>query len=91
MKTFRLWIGAAIAAISILASGIAGAVGLDGFDPVSCFSGHKPVKGSEQFIAAHQGETYHLSSAANRDLFTANPERFLPQYGGHCAWAASGR
>jgi hypothetical protein len=27
-------------------------------------------------------------SAENRDAFVANPERFAPQFDGHCAWAA---
>ena len=28
-------------------------------------------------------------SAANRDQFIAAPERFVPQYGGYCAYAIS--
>jgi hypothetical protein len=30
-----------------------------------------------------------FSSDANRKLFAADPEKYAPQYGGHCAWAAA--
>ena len=72
-----------------LALSAAQAVGLDGYDPVSYFSGTAPVKGGAAVTAAHRGETYHFASAANRDAFTANPEKYLPQYGGYCAWAVA--
>jgi hypothetical protein len=28
---------------------------------------------------------WQFSSAAHRDIFSANPERYAPQYGGYCA------
>ena len=28
-----------------------------------------------------------FSSAANRDSFAGDPEKYAPQYGGYCAWA----
>ena len=30
-----------------------------------------------------------FASAANRDLFDADPTAYAPQYGGYCAWAAA--
>ena len=33
--------------------------------------------------------TYRFASAENRDRFTADPERYVPQYGGYCAYAMS--
>ena len=74
-------------ALAMLITPLAQAAGLDGFDPVSYFSDSKPVKGEASISALHQGETYQFSSTQNRDTFAANPERYLPQYGGHCAWA----
>ena len=35
------------------------------------------------------GVHYRFASAANRDRFAQEPQRFLPQYGGFCAWAVS--
>lgn len=65
-------------------------VAIGGYDLTSYFTGAgTPVKGVAQFAATHQGVTYHFATAANRDAFRASPARFLPQYGGYCAWAVS--
>jgi YHS domain-containing protein len=59
---------------------------LDGYDPVAYFTDMKPVKGSSEFHADYQGSTFHFGSAAHRDAFEADPEKFAPQYGGYCAY-----
>jgi YHS domain-containing protein len=61
---------------------------LEGYDPVSYFSG-KPVKGDARFNTSHQGAEYRFASAANLAAFRARPDAYLPQYGGYCAWAVS--
>jgi hypothetical protein len=33
--------------------------------------------------------TYRFSSAEDREQFKANPTKYLPQYGGYCAYAMS--
>ena len=33
------------------------------------------------------GAKWHFSSAANQQLFKENPNKYAPQYGGHCAFA----
>ena len=48
-----------------------------------------PTVGSADLTYAWQGATFRFSSAANRAAFIANPEKYAPQFGGHCAWAAS--
>jgi hypothetical protein len=30
---------------------------------------------------------WYFASAANRDLFKVDPEKYAPQYGGYCAYA----
>lgn len=30
-----------------------------------------------------------ISSAAKRDAFAKNPEKYAPQYGGYCSWAGA--
>lgn len=62
---------------------------IKGYDPVAYFTESKPVKGDKAFQAKHEGATYRFGSATNRDLFVANPGKYLPQYGGYCAWAVS--
>lgn len=59
---------------------------IDGYDPVAYFIERKPVKGSPEFRTNYQGTTFQFVSAAHRETFGANPERFVPQYGGYCAY-----
>ena len=61
-------------------------VGLQGFDPVSYFAG-QPLEGKESIAVTQRGVTYYFASAANRDKFRENPDRFEPAYGGWCAYA----
>jgi NTE family protein len=58
-----------------------------GFDPVSYFNLTGPVEGLPDISLVHGGVRHHFADAANRDAFLADPERFLPEYGGHCAFA----
>ena len=64
-------------------------VALKGYDPVAYFTLGKPVKGERKFQHKWMGATWWFSSAANRDLFVANPEKYSPQYGGYCAYGVS--
>ena len=59
---------------------------IEGYDPVAYFEEHKPVAGSAQYTTLYQGSPFQFASAANRDLFTAKPEKYAPQYGGYCAY-----
>lgn len=61
---------------------------IEGYDPVSYFSG-KPIKGDPKFSYTHNGAEYRFASAANLARFKASPDAYLPQYGGYCAWAVS--
>ena len=60
-----------------------------GFDVVAYFVENKPVKGNKEFQYEWMGAKWQFSSAANRELFTANPSKYAPQYGGYCAFAVS--
>jgi YHS domain-containing protein len=60
-----------------------------GYDPVAYFDRKGPVKGRADLTAEHDGATWWFSSAANRDAFIAEPERYAPAYGGYCSYAAS--
>jgi YHS domain-containing protein len=62
-------------------------IAIDGTDPVAYFAEGKPTPGSAEFEQQWNGATWRFASAANRDLFRADPERYAPQYGGYCAWA----
>lgn len=64
-------------------------LGLKGYDPVLYFTEGRASRGSSSFEYEFEKTRYRFISAANRDLFTKNPGRYLPQYGGFCAYAVS--
>ena len=64
-------------------------VGIAGYDPVAYFTDDRPVPGDPAMTATHQGVTYRFATAAHRDAFMADPARYLPQYGGYCAFGLS--
>lgn len=70
-------------------TGVLSKVAVGGYDPVAYFRVGKPVKGEKRFRTSWKGVAWRFSSAENRDLFLASPEKFAPQYGGYCAWAVS--
>ncbi len=60
-------------------------VAVSGYDVVSYFSDSEARRGSTDHFAQHDGQTYLFASKANKDAFTASPDKYLPQYGGYCA------
>lgn len=60
-----------------------------GHDVVAYFKDGKAMSGSTEFTAEHEGATYRFSSAENRDMFSKNPAKYAPQYGGYCAFGAA--
>jgi len=62
---------------------------LSGYDPVAYFTNGHPTKGSEAFWFAFDDAVYLFQSAAHRDMFAADPERYAPQYSGYCAAGVS--
>jgi len=45
--------------------------------------------GKSEFSYEWMDATWHFSSAANRDAFKEQPEKYAPQYGGYCAFGTS--
>ena len=64
-------------------------VAINGYDAVAYFNESRPVKGSDKFQHVFMGAKFNFASAANRDKFAANPDKYAPQFGGYCAWAVS--
>lgn len=62
-------------------------VAINGYDAVAYFSEGKPVEGSDAHTLRWRDATWRFASAANRDAFAVEPERYAPQYGGFCAFA----
>jgi YHS domain-containing protein len=57
-------------------------VAIKGYDTVAYFTEGKAVKGKKEFEYEWQDAKWRFSSAANRDKFVANPQAYVPQYGG---------
>jgi len=86
-----------VAGLAFASSALAGPIwtGTDGTAPaagghdvVSYWNG-APLAGDAALVAEHQGARFLFATPENLAAFKASPGRFLPQYGGHCAWAAS--
>jgi YHS domain-containing protein len=81
--------GAAYANSPIAAVNTENGLAIKGYDPVAYFDLGKPVEGSAEFAATYKGVVYRFASGEHRDRFNAAPEKYLPQYGGYCAYAIS--
>jgi len=57
-----------------------------GYDLVSYFS-KKPSKGLDSFTLNYDGILLKFSTQKNLVLFKTTPQKYLPQYGGWCAYA----
>ena len=67
-------------------------LGAKGYDVVAYFTEGQPLPGNAAHTHDHGGVTWRFVSARHRDLFKAEPAKYLPQYGGFCAWGvAQGR
>ncbi|MGN6098313.1 MAG: YHS domain-containing (seleno)protein [Bosea sp. (in: a-proteobacteria)] len=64
-------------------------VAIGGYDPVAYFRDGGPRLGKPEFSLRHGGATWHFASAEHKALFAADPERYLPAYGGFCAYGTS--
>lgn len=64
-------------------------IAIQGHDPVAFFIEKKPVKGKPTLYSKSGGATYHFSSAENKAIFDAEPTKYIPQFGGFCAYGVS--
>jgi YHS domain-containing protein len=64
-------------------------VGAGGYDLTSYFSQEKPQRGNGHHVAVVDGVSYLFANDDNKKKFEAAPAKFLPQYGGFCAFGAS--
>ena len=62
---------------------------MEGYDPVAYFTAKKPVKGDPSFSYTWHEATYHFVSEEHKEMFSAHPEKYMPQYGSYCAYAVS--
>jgi YHS domain-containing protein len=61
-------------------------VALDGYDAVSYING-RATKGKPEFSMKYDNAIYYFSTPGNLEQFKGSPEKYVPQYGGWCAYA----
>lgn len=59
---------------------------IGGYDVVSYFKANKAQKGDKKNVAEYSGVKYYFASVENKKAFNANPNKYLPQCDGFCAW-----
>lgn len=62
---------------------------MHGYDPVAFFTAGAPTLGGAEHAVVHRDATFYFASEANREAFEADPERYVPAYGGYCAFGVS--
>jgi hypothetical protein len=99
-RAFLVLIGLALGAFpaTTLAAAVSGelvvadqrsGVALYGFDPVSYFLDGAARPGSEAFEIRFQGLVWRFRNEANREAFRAQPDIYVPQFGGYDPLALS--
>lgn len=62
-------------------------LGVHGYDPVAYIVKSEAREGIKDFEFNYQGVTYRFAGKESLSLFKAAPEKYLPAYGGWCAYA----
>jgi len=64
-------------------------LGLHGVDAVALTTIHDVSEGSAKHTVVVDNVAYYFASEASAEQFEAQPDRYLPQYGGFCAYAVA--
>jgi YHS domain-containing protein len=98
MNTFKTLLSSVALSVAMATSALAAGVelnasstglALQGYDPVAYFTDGAPAKGSYKITTLFNDATYRFASEENKAQFEANPEAYLPAYGGYCAFGAA--
>ena len=105
MNRFRMFVIASLALFGVLAAGSAMAaaetnvssgftakgagLAVHGYDVVAYFTEGAPTIGNAKYSTVYKNATYRFASKGNLKAFEKDPERYMPQYGGYCAYGVS--
>jgi len=59
-----------------------------GYDVVAYFN-NKAIEGNKDYKTTYNGVDFRFSSEKNLKTFIENPKKYIPQYGGYCAYAVA--
>ena len=60
---------------------------LGGYDVVAYHNANSAIRGTSSLSSTKNGQTFYFSSLENKQAFEKDAGAYLPQYGGHCAFA----
>jgi YHS domain-containing protein len=66
-----------------------GGKAIDGYDPVAFFTKAGPLKGVDSLAYSWKGSVWLFANRQDLRSFSADPEKYAPQYGGYCAYGAA--
>jgi YHS domain-containing protein len=98
MNAFKSLIGGIALSAALVTSALAAGVdvnatttglALRGYDPVAYHTVGEPTPGDFQITATYNDATYRFASEENKATFEANPEAYVPAYGGYCAFGTA--
>ncbi len=61
-------------------------IALQGYSPVSYLDLGLAQLGNKDYKSEYEKITYYFTSADQKSTFDKNPKKYLPQYGGYCAF-----
>lgn len=61
-----------------------------GYDVVAYFN-NETIKGKKNYTANYDTATFRFSSEENLNTFLKAPKKYIPQYGGYCAYAIAAK
>ena len=83
-----LWLGLTVvgaASAGEYNTGYFGNVAIRGYDPVAYFTERRAVMGAENISHEWFGANWQFASEKHKKMFSQNPVKYAPQYGGLCA------
>jgi len=66
---------------------VGASLGVHGVDTVALSTLNAVAQGDAKHAVVHDGVAYYFASNITAERFKADPDRYLPQYGGFCAYA----
>lgn len=98
MNMFKTVLSATLMSAALATSALAAGVDINatstglalrGYDPVAYFTEGAPTRGDFQITSVYEDATYRFSSKENKAQFEADPEAYVPAYGGYCAFGTA--
>ncbi len=64
-------------------------VAIGGYDVVAYHTADRAVRGSAKYAVTYDGAIFRFSTEENAQAFSAEPQKYLPAFGGYCAFGVA--